>query len=1042
MAPATGGSGNWDTSDTFWASGNPSGTLVPWPTTGNNNDAYLGGTAGTLTLTTGIAVNDISVAPSPSGNYTITGAGQILTLNGAAQSVINVATGSQLIISSGLTGINGFTLGNSTSPGNGTLILDTSVGNNTLFGNVTVNGGTLQLGSTASGDQASSQALRSDSLSLASGTSLTSGVPSSGGTSDIRVGSLSGSGSITPGSNGAINELAGGNSTFSGTITTSGGLNLRGDNGTTQIFNGNLTGLTGTIGINSGVTMTLSGTGDSVSGVLGASTGSATNIALRGGGFVLDNSGGNTNATNGRLSSGTVVTTLGGTLSLIGSSTGTSQSLGNLTLNAGAATINVTSNSSSNPTTLSFANSGNFSLRASTMMTVNFVGTGGTLGAGGNNPTIKFAGNPYTGNNTSLLANSAGSDTTIGFATVTTGGDTNWAGYSATTGIIPLSNTAQDQTNLGSATTTERVGYVPTGNYALSGNLSVGVLKITPGATGLNLNLGTNNLASPAVMLTGNNSFSITGSTGYLFTSTGTSYLYAINPNTTLNVGVGIAGANHPTTISGAGFVNLNGSSNQLNFSAVENVNILGTLRGTTTTLGGGTSSGGAFTNLNLLGGVLEISGGGTFSRALTNINGTAAGGTLDFNTNGTSRGDGGFSAIGGNATVTLVTSIGGSTPAPLTWNASGNQAGAFLQNGYALLLGSTQSDSTINLTDNIGLDDGTLTNSYFAREVRVIGNPNSSTELAQLSGNITGSPNADLLKTGTGPLELTSSNNTYAGNTLIQQGTLRANNGFSSTGAGGGVTTGTGNGTATGTGNVFVSGGARLGGYGGLSGSVTLAASGAAEGGGAITAGADDSHTGLLKTGAQTWNNGAVYNWKIGTLGTTASATSGGSGTAGQTSSSWDELLMSGLNLSSLSSANPFTIKLANVGTLTNTYNNPTQFSWDIAQVTGSGGSSTLTAYAGYPGDGNNLIGNGFALDTTNFTVDGVTNPGSSVGTFSLEFEPVGSGAEDLVLDYYDATPEPGTALLIMAGGMPLLLARRRRERGQKAASLGDTSA
>ena len=55
--------------------------------------------------------------------------------------------------------------------------------------------------------------------------------------------------------------------------------------------------------------------------------------------------------------------------------------------------------------------------------------------------------------------------------------------------------------------------------------------------------------------------------------------------------------------------------------------------------------------------------------------------------------------------------------------------------------------------------------------------NTSSSNDVARLSGVISGSANADLLKTGAGVLELTNTN-TYSGNTLIQQGTLIATNG------------------------------------------------------------------------------------------------------------------------------------------------------------------------------------------------------------------------------------------------------------------------
>jgi autotransporter-associated beta strand protein len=95
--------------------------------------------------------------------------------------------------------------------------------------------------------------------------------------------------------------------------------------------------------------------------------------------------------------------------------------------------------------------------------------------------------------------------------------------------------------------------------------------------------------------------------------------------------------------------------------------------------------------------------------------------------------------------------------------------------------MGSTKADSRIDLTNNIALDDtsvsGGAANSYFAREIRVADNTGSTTDVARLSGVISGSANADLLKTGAGVLELTGTN-TYSGNTLIQQGTLIATNG------------------------------------------------------------------------------------------------------------------------------------------------------------------------------------------------------------------------------------------------------------------------
>ncbi|MDZ4848114.1 MAG: autotransporter-associated beta strand repeat-containing protein [Pirellulaceae bacterium] len=763
---ATGGTGNWDTGASIWRAGSDTGTLVPWTNAGSNNDAFLAGTAGTLTLTSGISVNDITVNPSPAGTYTIAGAAQTLTLNGASQSVIDVASGNTLAVTSGQSGTNGFTKSSV-----GTLILDGTLGSNGLFGPINVNGGTLQAGSAT--NNAANQVLRSNSVNLSGSTSLTT----VGTTIDLRVGSLSGSGAVTPATGGAVNVLSLADSTFSGTVTTTGGLNLRGGNGTTQTFNGNVTGLTGTIGINSGASVRLTGTGDSTSGVIGPNTGTTTTVALRGGTFAMDNSGGNTSATNGRLSDGNAFTFLGGTLSLIGHIAGTTETVGAYAMNSGSATVSVTNNGGTG-TALTFTDSG--SLRDSTAGTVNFVGLGtGTLGAAGNAPRITFSGAINANTVNGALTSSASSATSVTYGWARVNG-TSWAGNAAN-GIFALSETARNSATLASAAANEITTFTPSATTTtLTADLGTAatslLLKITPSASGQTLAVGTNAINRSALMLAGTTDFTISG-TGALFgTVSSTRYVYVTEANTVLNTSQSFAGSNQPFVKSGAGTVNLNGVANQLGFTTNQNVNLAeGTLRGTLTSLGGGASTDGDFTTINLRGGTLEISGGGNFSRAV-DLTGTTSGGGLSFDGGGTNRGDGGFSAIGGDANVTLVTTIGGSTASNLVWD-----DGVFLSNGYALTMGSTKADSRVDITNNIGLDNtsvsGGAANNYFAREIRVSDNSGSATDVARLSGIISGSTNADLLKTGAGVLEL-SNTNTYAGNTLIQQGTLVATNG------------------------------------------------------------------------------------------------------------------------------------------------------------------------------------------------------------------------------------------------------------------------
>ena len=307
----------------------------------------------------------------------------------------------------------------------------TTIEANLLSNTGTINltgSGTLQFGTAnaTTNYNIGSQALRSNGVNIASGLTLTTGnVTGVGANADLRVGSLSGSGSIAPGNtngtNGTINVFALSSATYSGTVTTTSGLVLRGGNGTTQTFSGNATALTGTIGVNSGATLALSGTGDSTSGVLGSLA-----LAPRGGTIALDNTGGNTSAASGRIADAATVAFGGGKLSLLGNSAGTTENVGILTLNSGAATVSVAHNGGAGGTALSFANSGTFTLRTSTSMTVNFEGIGGTLGSSGANPRITFTGTPFTGTG-GLFANASG-DTTVGFATVN---GTEWAGIGA-----------------------------------------------------------------------------------------------------------------------------------------------------------------------------------------------------------------------------------------------------------------------------------------------------------------------------------------------------------------------------------------------------------------------------------------------------------------------------------------------------------------------------------------------------------------------------------------------------------------------------------
>ena len=174
---------------------------------------------------------------------------------------------------------------------------------------------------------------------------------------------------------------------------------------------------------------------------------------------------------------------------------------------------------------------------------------------------------------------------------------------------------------------------------------------------------------------------------------------------------------------------------------------------------------------LRLRGGVLEITGGGTFNRTIGgNSTGTA---TNTVNWSGITaanasipedRGSGGFAAVGADVSIDLNT-LGGADL--LAWEDKG-----FINSGHALVFGSTRATHRVTWTDNLVLNAVDPTVNYNAREVRVMDNLSVSTDSARISGVISGTLQNDLLKTGGGTLELTGPN-TYLGNTILQEGVL-----------------------------------------------------------------------------------------------------------------------------------------------------------------------------------------------------------------------------------------------------------------------------
>ncbi|HEX7262228.1 MAG TPA: autotransporter-associated beta strand repeat-containing protein, partial [Luteolibacter sp.] len=128
-----GGAGNWNTTDVGWTGV----TGTPWDSTnGATNSAIFGGTAGTVSLTSGVFANALTFNTT---GYTISGA-NTLTLAGTTPTV-TTGSGVTATISSIVAGTNGLT-----KEGAGTLTLS---GLNTFTGVVNVNAGILTSATTS-----------------------------------------------------------------------------------------------------------------------------------------------------------------------------------------------------------------------------------------------------------------------------------------------------------------------------------------------------------------------------------------------------------------------------------------------------------------------------------------------------------------------------------------------------------------------------------------------------------------------------------------------------------------------------------------------------------------------------------------------------------------------------------------------------------------------------------------------------------------------------------------------------------------------------
>ncbi len=720
----------------------------------------FGGTApqiaqnGTGPVTFNIPIQSAASALTLTGN----GTGQV-TLNGALLGGFEVVK----------EGTSVFRFG---SAGTG------AVSPNLWTGRLTIRGGTIRFNNNA---DTASTALRANTVSLEAPTASLTTLLNLGEVSSLRTGTLIGSAGLVEARANA------GSSTFAsvdivlttlesgsfGGIIRNTATGIADDGGNFIVRGSAVQTLTGTpeiskdIFISRGATLALAGAGT----LTGTNAGTAIkgSITLNGGTMQVDNTLANN---NNRLRDGTATSTGldtigGGTFSLVGNAAGSTETIGRLQLGSvsgsgiskprsGALTLNVTHQAAAAPTVLTIQSYSRDNATVRQFATVDFTANNGAgaplaLGSPGSQPRILFSGFAVPLNAGLLTGTNTGS-TDTGWATVN---GSDFATYDVTNGVKAVTTLAFPVGSGNAATNALLAG---DGAVGAATAFSLSSLKLAPTATGqaLTLNAGSS-FNAKGVVLGGATDYTIGGTGNFTLAATATRFVSV--KQATLEIAAPLNGSG-ALVKSGAGVLALTNISNSVGSSALTVING-GTVRAAASALPSG--------ELRLRGGILEVQGGGTFSRGLgvgasqVNWSGfdttTATGIDED-------RGSGGFAASGGDATIDL----GASGPTDLVW-----EADAFLKSGHALLLNSATANSRVTWSDNLSLTSTSIVINYNAREIRVEDNLASATDGARISGVLSGVLVNDLVKTGAGTLELTGAN-TYTGATHVQDGTLLVN--------------------------------------------------------------------------------------------------------------------------------------------------------------------------------------------------------------------------------------------------------------------------